>query len=905
MAVNQQDIIRQEPWFVTSLIRDWYFENYTKERSDALDLQLQQHGSNANWEQFVNDPKTLPVYTKNQLSKLLGDAGLNLLHAENRVALFSYLNHYPRHALQKLDLAKILRDKLNMGAAKDKLSYAFIDEYAKDLFHWAPKFLDAVDYEDVLVWASSSESVSTELQNSDDLPEKATQYTFARGDKLPDQRACFTIAEYLWDYVNPETQWWAIFDFIPFVKKIIEERKALLIAQSPFYRAKFEGKSVIQIHEENASYLQSFLSEDNPQSNACLQRFITSDDLKDDTQSSATGLTTDDFSSSEEPEEPQPQPKSFPKAKPLYNILRAEKVSVPKLFSVNTVDFPAPPVHQVVIKDIELPSAPVLQFPREFYAWDPAKSLSQHVRDTSVARNNDAKKQFDRDVHMMQETLKNPGSNEYHGSKSALVLKKLLYTLSRADCMYKRGDQWHRFSEQRDIPLASLLSHTTRILLQLPPKSSNGKDAAEDFFKKFLVMHPYHRHAATHGIIVKPNAEELPDDIKKHVVEIKPGYVALLQKAATAYVTGNELEGHYGINLAYGGDGNEHFLSQAVINNKGENGHLYLYYLPATETSPGAILFGIEQSAPVDTADPEVVKCLGTAVYDNLGGAHDMLGTPNYYSVSGGDHFGKAASEQKKNPDYIGLSEVGPDEYYDSMFCNLSHEQLDMITREFDADSFDESCLALPPQGDLFAVGHGKMNRHYESMVKRKMQDSQTSYLLRWREYLGYQQSEVDSPDLENSFILMADAIDEEQRHKIETVRVAIACLEEYPKRGDNYKFLQELVASLYEISKFNRWDELEDVVRRIESVHLNDVPIIDDLDERLLPKIIDIPGGNNTDDPLLQTLLTYRQQVQALVSNVVRTKDVLINAHHELMKLLPAELKMDPRLIENRSHSH
>ena len=51
---------------------------------------------------------------------------------------------------------------------------------------------------------------------------------------------------------------------------------------------------------------------------------------------------------------------------------------------------------------------------------------------------------------------------------------------------------------------------------------------------------------------------------------------------------------------------------------------------------------------------------------------------------------------------------------------------------------------------------------------------------------------------------------------------VVIACLEEYPKRGDNYRFLQDLVTDLYHIAKRSDWDQLEIVVRKISDLRFH-----------------------------------------------------------------------------------
>jgi hypothetical protein len=291
--------------------------------------------------------------------------------------------------------------------------------------------------------------------------------------------------------------------------------------------------------------------------------------------------------------------------------------------------------------------------------------------------------------------------------------------------MYKRQMRWRRFSEKQDIPLASILLHTGRLLIQLP-KIEEGNDLSAKFFTEFLgVSEVNRRYAATHGIILERDPINTGIGIWKHLKEDKPGLDSVVYQIGESYFVDNGLKGHYGINLAIGGFGNKHFLSQNVIDNKGGSGHLYLYYLPATQESPGGLLIGNEQSAPMDCA-PEIRDNL-LRVHDNCRGVHTVLGGSNKYTATGGTPWAREDKLNSHHLEYEGLKEHGPDEYYDAMFMHMSSEQLQHIFENYHEDNFDPSWLFDSPNGHykLDTLGHDRLNTLYEQ--KNNALDSELS----------------------------------------------------------------------------------------------------------------------------------------------------------------------------------
>jgi len=261
--------------------------------------------------------------------------------------------------------------------------------------------------------------------------------------------------------------------------------------------------------------------------------------------------------------------------------------------------------------------------------------------------------QFDRDIALITAAINQPGADPF----SATLLKKLYTLLHFGNLHYKRDDKWHPW----DMPLAAAICHGARITVQFPDELSESIHAW--LFADIDDLSPYKRLAASHDV------EECKEDCDpvKIVREVK------LKKAKNALFIGQELLTRavesapywgkriskeivserrlYGINLALGGDGEIcPFGKNEIIQNDGGNGHLYLeVHTSVPGTRKGALLFGIEQSAPhVESAH---------------GFGHGASATHHAFTATNGTDFARE-EEGTQNP----LISLGTDTYYDGMF---------------------------------------------------------------------------------------------------------------------------------------------------------------------------------------------------------------------------------------------
>jgi hypothetical protein len=126
-------------------------------------------------------------------------------------------------------------------------------------------------------------------------------------------------------------------------------------------------------------------------------------------------------------------------------------------------------------------------------------------------------------------------------------------------------------------PLASVISHTARVLVKLPVNHLEFCDWLWHGAK------PQTRLAATHGVEVCPG-EVLPNGATKTAKENKTGSTC----------------NHFGINLALGGEGNRNPVSGNIIYPDGTHGHLYFALTKEPINGNYYLLIATEQSAPLD-----------------------------------------------------------------------------------------------------------------------------------------------------------------------------------------------------------------------------------------------------------------------------------------------------------------
>jgi hypothetical protein len=282
--------------------------------------------------------------------------------------------------------------------------------------------------------------------------------------------------------------------------------------------------------------------------------------------------------------------------------------------------------------------------------------------------------QFRRDVALWY------GAFEQHGTANLEVLRKVFAILYYGGLLYKRNNVWAPW-HNGNIPIASAISHTARVVVQLPMLSDDDNANIWGWLNSTGGIQS--RKAATHHF--QYDTSRNPETVNHRPRRIK--------ERKTWGFTGD----HFYMNVALGGDGNRHPYSQKEIRADGHHGHLYLCYQAPTATRFGGLLIGVEQSASAD-AVAEVphgritdLKRAKAGVPDQYGGKHG-LGGHNRYSATGGDDWTRGL--------LVGL---GPDTYYDGLYVDLTdpvvYERVRRRAGTFAAANLGDTGIPLPPAG--------------------------------------------------------------------------------------------------------------------------------------------------------------------------------------------------------------
>lgn len=318
--------------------------------------------------------------------------------------------------------------------------------------------------------------------------------------------------------------------------------------------------------------------------------------------------------------------------------------------------------------------------------------------------------QLKRDIELLSLAIVQGGYLESDRIKALTLLKSILFLYFGHMCYRDASDRklrpWNHLKQylEKDsafnaVPIAAILLHGSRALIEFP------QEIADQLMDWFIVDKMSWRYLATHRISALDEAEVLNAISKKKLSgEIKVLNPALKkclkeEKISAAHAAiklfsnsvvnffsittlkffknlinpGDEAKytEHYGIDLALGGDGNRHFLSQQLIQNNGEHGHLYVNcYTAAAPYQHAGLLLGIEQSAP--------------GKVDQYGGVHDMVTSVKEYSASGGDFFCKKIPLPLwAEADYKGIRVLPLADYYDSLWNFISIECFNLIKAAF------------------------------------------------------------------------------------------------------------------------------------------------------------------------------------------------------------------------------
>jgi hypothetical protein len=334
--------------------------------------------------------------------------------------------------------------------------------------------------------------------------------------------------------------------------------------------------------------------------------------------------------------------------------------------------------------------------------------------------------QLKRDIELLSLAIVHGGDLESDRIKALTLLKSLLFLYFGNMCYRDASDQkfhpWRHLKQylEKDsvfnvVPIAAILLHGSRALIEFP------REIAEQLIDWLIVDKMSWRYLATHRISALDKAEVLNTISKKKPTgEIKVlnpalkkclneekisaahAVIKLFSNSVVNFFSTNLLNlfkdlinpgdepqytEHYGIDLALGGDGNRHFVSQARIQNNGEHGHLYINcYTAVAPKQQAGLLLGIEQSAP--------------GKVDQYGGAHDMVMSAKEYSASGGDFFCKKIRLPLwAEADYKGVRVLPLADYYDSLWNFISIDSFDLIKVAF--RKCENLLSLLPPEKSL------------------------------------------------------------------------------------------------------------------------------------------------------------------------------------------------------------
>jgi len=299
--------------------------------------------------------------------------------------------------------------------------------------------------------------------------------------------------------------------------------------------------------------------------------------------------------------------------------------------------------------------------------------------------------QFELDVAFWYGTLIQGDPNERE------FLKRVFTVLYYGGLLYYGPSGWAEWARS-DIPIAAVLSHGGRVLIQLPRVQNGAPDAFLQWLQgpgNVITNNP--RLAATHGI--EPFATPLSINGKRwhRLNEIKSGGKGR----------------HYGVNISLGGTGNVNPISGNRIASNGEHGHLYVYYLPPTAETYGGLLIGLEGSAPVDAWDNRTSightpgtkgrsGKLGIAGYIARAAIKDkVFGDPTLFTPDQTGGYHKLGARQRYSPTGNAKWEqlpVGPTRVYNGMLVDLVVGRWESLIREdFTPEMLGKSGVSCRP----------------------------------------------------------------------------------------------------------------------------------------------------------------------------------------------------------------
>jgi hypothetical protein len=338
--------------------------------------------------------------------------------------------------------------------------------------------------------------------------------------------------------------------------------------------------------------------------------------------------------------------------------------------------------------------------------------------------------QYERDIAMWYGQLK------YAGDKGKELAQRLLGLLYNAGVMYRKKDgSWHDVTSVKpEIPVASLVSHGGRIVVQLPMSNSIARNVTallaavpkgilsiftEAFgegkslaghgglagFAEGLVV-----NAVTEGFALLPKMKEAGDDrffswfdggtlhkraLASHSTNLADGWgepvykehhlLVTEEKASGKHVFSNLYDGmagrHMFKNLSLGGKPGDDMnpYSGCTINKDGNHGHLYVNYRAPRWKLFGSLLVGAEGSNP--------------GMSNQVGDTHSSKGIKNPYSCTGGQKW----EELLGGAIYAGKSKDDVTQFLCDYSCWHTSEAIKIAGGAFKAEDLNKPPKKVEP----------------------------------------------------------------------------------------------------------------------------------------------------------------------------------------------------------------
>jgi hypothetical protein len=237
-------------------------------------------------------------------------------------------------------------------------------------------------------------------------------------------------------------------------------------------------------------------------------------------------------------------------------------------------------------------------------------------------------------------------------------------------------------ASQNGLPASSYLTHGSRVMVEIPVGSgddlinwltSGSKDANGRSMKQTQNQAlaegkvVYNRSAATHGVEIQKQGDQF-------ALKEKRGFSIGAKDFLNNKILGQKTN-HFGVDLALNAEfGGKDPQGNKVSKPDGDHGHLYIYYVPATDKKPGSLLIGVEGGAPTSEK-------------------HSKTGASVPLSAVDSSKFDTLEGKKKQDSEYQGT--IIP-KTQGGMVIKLDKERLDSLTQMKASEYGYDLAYAMP-----------------------------------------------------------------------------------------------------------------------------------------------------------------------------------------------------------------